>query len=43
MQYNTIPKVKRWALITYKHGLYELHHQLPNFFRLKTLGIDEIL
>ena len=25
------PKVKRWAIITYKHGIYEeLQHELPN-------------
>ena len=24
------PQVKRWAIITYKHGMYELPHELPN-------------
>ena len=24
------PQVKRWAIITYKHGIYELVHELPN-------------
>ena len=24
------PQVKRWAIITYKHGIYELPHELPN-------------
>ena len=24
------PQVKRWAIITYKHGTYELPHDLPN-------------
>ena len=31
------PKVKRWAIITYKHGRYELPHELPNDLRLKDL------
>ena len=26
------PQVKRWAIITYKHGIYELPHELPNDF-----------
>ena len=24
------PQVKRCAIITYKDGMYKLHHQLPN-------------
>ena len=32
------PPVKRWAIITYKHGIYEL----PNDLRLRTLGNQEI-
>ena len=33
------PEVKRWAIITYKHGLYELPNELlPNHLRLKILG-----
>ena len=24
------PQVKRWAIITYKQGKYELPHELPN-------------
>ena len=24
------PQVKRWAIVTYKHGIYELPHELPN-------------
>ena len=32
------PQVKRWAIITYKHGMYELSHELPNDLRLKILG-----
>ena len=29
------PQVKRWAIITYKHGIYELPHELPNDLRLR--------
>ena len=32
------PKVKRWAIITYKHGVYELPNELPNDLRLRKLG-----
>ena len=32
------PQVKRWAIITYKHGIWELRHELPNDLRLRTLG-----
>ena len=32
------PQVKRWAIITYKHGIYELPHKLPNDFRLRKVG-----
>ena len=32
------PQVKRWAIITYKHGIYELPHELPNDLRLKISG-----
>ena len=28
------PQVKRWAIITYKHGIYEL----PNDLRFKIVG-----
>ena len=31
-------QVKRWAIITYKHGMHELSHELPNDLRLKILG-----
>ena len=31
------PQVKRWAIVTYKHGLYELPHELPNNLRLRIL------
>ena len=27
------PQVKRWAIITYKHGIYELPQELPNDLR----------
>ena len=29
------PQVKRCEIITYKHGIYELPHELPNDLRLK--------
>ena len=32
------PQVKRCAIITYKHGMYELPHELPNDLRLRKLG-----
>ena len=32
------PQVKGWAIITYKHGIYELPHNLPNDLRLRKLG-----
>ena len=31
------PQVKRWAIITYKHGIYELPHELPDELRLRKL------
>ena len=44
MFYQTLlsPQVKRCAIITYKHGIYELPHELPNNLRLRTLGNKEI-
>ena len=36
------PKVKRCAVITYKHGAYELPHEIPNDLRLRILGNKEI-
>ena len=34
-----LPQVKGCAILTYKHGIYELPHDLPNDLRLlKTLG-----
>ena len=32
------PKVKRIVIISNKHGIYELPHELPNDLRLRTLG-----
>ena len=32
------PQEKRWAIITYKHGIYELPHELPNDWRFRILG-----
>ena len=33
-----LPQVKRCAIITYKRGIYELPHELPNDLRLRILG-----
>ena len=32
------PKGKRCVIVTYKHGIYELPHELSNDLRVKTLG-----
>ena len=32
------PQVKRWAIITYKHGIYQFPHELPNDLRPMILG-----
>ena len=32
------PQVKRCAVITYKHGMYDLPHELPNDLRRRILG-----
>ena len=32
------PQVTRCAIITHKHGMYDLPHELPNDLRLKILG-----
>ena len=29
-QISLSPQVKQWAIVTYKHGIYELPYQLPN-------------
>ena len=31
------PEVKRWAIITYKDGIYELPHKFPNELRFRIL------
>ena len=36
------PQVKRCAIITYKHGIYKLRHELPNDLKLRILGNKEI-
>ena len=36
------PQVKRCAIITYKHGIYELPHELPNDLTLRILGKEQI-
>ena len=37
------PEVKRCTIITYKHSIYELPHELTNNLRLRNLGNEEIL
>ena len=39
MFYQTLPtlQVKRYAIITYKHGIYELPDELLNDLRLRIL------
>ena len=32
------PQLKWWAIITYKHGIYELPHKLLNNLKLRILG-----
>ena len=32
-----LPQVKRSVIITYKHGIYELHLELPNDLKLKII------
>ena len=32
------PQVKGCAIITDKHGIYELPHELPHYLRLRKLG-----
>ena len=36
------PQVKRCAVISYKHGMYELPHEMPNDIRLRTVENWEI-
>ena len=37
-QISLSPQVKRCANVTYKHGIYELHQELPNDLRLTIAG-----
>ena len=32
------PQVKQCAIVTYKYGIYNLSHALPNDLRLRNLG-----
>ena len=32
------PQAKRWAIISYKHGIYDLPNELPNDLILRKLG-----
>ena len=36
------PHLKRYAIVTYKHGIDELPHELPNDLRLVIIGNQEI-
>ena len=42
-QFFLSPQVNRFAIITYKHGMYELPHELPDDLRFSILGNSEIL
>ena len=33
-----LPQMKRCAIITFKHGIYKLPHELPNSLRARILG-----
>ena len=37
-QISPLPQAKLWAIFTYKHGIYELPHKLPDDVRLNFLG-----
>ena len=41
-QYFLSPEVKRYAIIAYKHGIYEFLHELPNDLRLRISGNWEV-
>ena len=41
-QFFRSPQVNRCAIITYKHGMYEVPHELPDDLRLRILGNSEI-
>ena len=36
------PQINRWVIITYKHGIYELPHELRNDSRFRILGNEKI-
>ena len=36
--FDVSPQVKRGAIISNKHGIYELPHELPNDVRLRIVG-----
>ena len=36
------PQLKQWAIITYKHGIHELPHELWKDLRLEILGIQKL-
>ena len=36
------PEVKRWDIIGFKPGIYDLPYELPNDLRLRNLGNQEI-
>ena len=36
------PQVKRCAVITKKHGIYEMPHELPNYLKLIRKGNKEM-
>ena len=40
-QFFFSPQEKRYTIISYKHGIYELPHKLPNDLRLRKLGNTE--
>ena len=40
-QTSLSPQVKRWEVITYKYGIYELPHELPNDLRIRISGNQE--
>ena len=37
------PQVKQQVIITYKRGIYELPHELPNDLRPRILGNEKII
>ena len=41
-QFFLSPQVKQWVINTYKYGIYELPHELPNVSRVRILENYEI-